>query len=159
MKRILITGPNNPLAKNILNDVIKLFPDSNIITLSRSSKIDSHANIVEHHSCDLSRSVPAFKDIDMLIHTASCVPAIASSRSEFMKVNFEGASKLINNIKFNTNAKILNISTSSVYNDSEKDILYEGSNKTSQDLYGLSKLKFERFLEKVQFIFCKLFKL
>ena len=147
MNRILITGPNNPLAQNILNQIIENYPKSEILTLSRGNCVNNFQKLVKHYSIDLGGSIPTFNDIDMLIHTASCVPATAESNNQFMRVNYEGSMMLIEKINFNSDAKILNISSSSVYDDSSVDVLDENSIKTIENPYGLSKLMFEKFLE------------
>lgn len=162
MKKILLTGPNNPLGQEILIQIFEYFPEANIVTLSRGDSVHNYQNKVKHFSVDLESDIPFFDNIDLLIHTASCVPSIAKSNDQYINVNYEGSSRLIKNINFTRNAKILNISSSSVYSDPKADTLFENSLKASDDKYGLSKLMFENFLQKhfenssVKFLNCRI---
>jgi len=110
--------------------------------------MDNFEGDISHYSFDLSKDNFSFpEEIDILIHVAAAVPSSTQNDEDFFQINFEGSKRLIEKIRFSDDAKILNISTSSVYDDPLADILDETSKKTSQNAYGLSKLLFERYID------------
>ena len=162
-KHILITGPNNPLGQCFVNGLIRNYPNSNLFSLSRSVKIKNFGNIVHHIPFDLSKDNYHYpENIDILVHTASAVPSTTQNHDEYFQINFEGSKRLIENIKFSNDAKILNISTSSVYDDPIANVLNEDSKKTTKDPYGLSKMMFEQYLKDrfehstIKFLTCRI---
>ena len=162
IKHILLTGPNSPLGQCFISMLIKYFPNSKFFSLSRSTKINNFDKYVSHIPFDLHNdNFYLSKNIDILIHVAAAVPATIENSADFFKINFEGTKKLIENLRFSDDAKILNISTSSVYDEPLADILYENSIKTKSNPYGLSKLMFDEYLNEkfknslIQVITCR----
>ena len=111
--------------------------------------MENYGGKLSHFSFDLSNDIFSFPEkIDVLLHVAAAVPSSTQNDENFFQINFEGSKRLIENINFSNEAKILNISTSSVYDDPLADILDENSQKTSHNAYGLSKLFFERYIDE-----------
>ena len=73
----------------------------------------------------------------------------AQDDAEFSAVNHKGSISFFENVVLTKNATILNISSTSVYDDPSSEILTENSKKTSDNQYGLSKLQFENSLNSL----------
>ena len=143
---ILITGASSALGQSLIKEFLQKFPQAWILALSRT-KLNIASSRVEclHHNLekDIFRRSEKF---DFVIHAASIVPNKAGNDRDFIRINCEGSLRLFQEIIFNRSASILNISSSSVYHEPSSTTLTENSRKTQDDLYGISKLKFESML-------------
>jgi nucleoside-diphosphate-sugar epimerase len=153
---ILVTGANSPSGIAAL----KYFADKgNIYLLARSPleeipeisgicyksfKLDFSQNS-EYFLRHLRKlSLPTF---DMVIHICAATSRIYSDKKDFYQVNLINSRNLFENISLSYDVKVLNFSSSSVYNK-DIDIVTESSELDFNDDYGLSKYLFESFLDK-----------
>ena len=141
---ILITGTTSAIGRVAKSWCEARYPHENIVTLSRGGTENSNHIVYDV----LNDKLPEWKTrkFDTVIHLLAAVPATAPDDKCFDKVNFDGSMRLFQNLPLKPHAKILNISSASVYDDPAVDILSEDSKKTQSDFYGQSKLKFEQFL-------------
>ena len=110
-QNILITGPNSPLGQCFISKLINYFPNSLFFSLSRNKKIINFENKVKHIPFDLSKDIFYLSDkIDILVHVSAAVPSTTQNNDDFFNINFEGAKRLIEKIKFSDDVIILNIS-------------------------------------------------
>ena len=146
---ILVTGSNSPLGSFLIKRLLETSEDCLIFALSRSS-LDIKSSRVKVISFDIEEDEFNLKEqFNLVIHAAACVPNNSKSDSDIFDINLTGSLKLFEKIKFKRNSLIFNISSSSVYDDPSKGVLVETSKKTTKNIYGLSKLKFEKALEQL----------
>ena len=146
-KNVLITGANSPLGKYIAKSLHK-YGDFNIIGISRSGrKLEHYKKMYKFNFLKVSK-LPDEK-FEYVFHVASAVPSKYKKFEDFININVEGPNYLINSLNYSSDAKIINISSSSVYNDPLNEILFENSNKETKEPYGLSKLMFENELNPI----------
>jgi len=143
---ILVTGGNSPLGSFFIRRLLDTYKDCSILAFSRTL-LDFEDCRLEVLSFDLINDIfTRNKKFDMVIHTAAAVPNSVKDLSELTAVNLIGSSNLFERINLSANSLIVNISSSSVYDDPYEDVLTENSKKTSKEHYGLSKLDFENYL-------------
>jgi len=146
---ILVTGGNSPLGSFFIRRLLNTFVDCSILALSRT-ELGINDKRLEILYFDLVNDrFNIDKEFDIVIHTAASVPKSMNDLSELSEVNLEGSTNLFERIKFSNNSLVLNISSASVYDDPTADILFEYSQKTSKNHYGLSKLNFENALTDI----------
>tara|TARA_B100001057_G_scaffold302056_1_gene302260 strand:+ start:1859 stop:2722 length:864 start_codon:yes stop_codon:yes gene_type:complete len=99
---------------------------------------------------DLEKKIKPDCKIDCLIHCASAIPSDNLSDKKMMKINYIGFKELSLKLIANGCKKIIFISSMSVYGNID-DRLVDLNTKTNPvDVYGQSKLKVEKFLEKLK---------
>jgi nucleoside-diphosphate-sugar epimerase len=144
--KILVTGANSPLGSFFIRRLLETFNDCSILALSRT-KLDVEDERLEELHFDLVlNDFIIDKKFDIIVHAAAIVPNKMKNVFELFQVNEEGSFNLFKRIKFGNNALVLNISTSSVYDHPEADNLFEYSQKTTTNQYGMTKLNFENML-------------
>lgn len=147
--KILITGSNSPLGSYFIQQIRHSYDNCKVFALSRRNYQSNNEN-VQHITHDLQNdNIDCNEKFDIVLHVASAVPAGAQDESEFSAVNHKGSIHLFKNLALAKNATILNISSTSVYDDPSSEILTENSKKTSDNQYGLSKLQFENSLNSL----------
>jgi nucleoside-diphosphate-sugar epimerase len=140
---ILVTGGNSPLGIFFIRRLLSTYTNCSIVALSRAF-LDIEDKRLEVISFNLIRdSFNLDQEFDIVIHAAAAVPNNVKDLSELSAVNLTGSYNLFKRIKLSVNATIINISSSSVYDDPYSEILFEYSHKTTKNKYGLSKLEFE----------------
>jgi len=143
---ILVTGGNSPLGSFFIRRLLDTYKDCRILAFSRTL-LDIEDYRLEVLSFDLINDIfTRNKEFDMVIHAAAAVPNSVKDLSELAAVNLIGSSNLFERINLSANSLIINMSSSSVYDDPYEDVLTENSKKTSKEYYGLSKLNFENYL-------------
>ena len=146
---ILVTGANSPLGSFFIKRLLETFIDCSIVALSRK-KLQIDDERLSIINFDLLRDCFNLKkEFDVVIHTAALVPNTMKNISELNKVNIEGSFDLFQRARYGSNSLILNFSSSSVYDDPYLKELFEDSEKTSTNHYGLSKLKLEQLLQNL----------
>ena len=144
---ILITGASSALGKYFIEESLKEFPNAKILALFSSTRLTLNDERVEWLQYNLKKDIFNRNEFfNIVIHAASAVPKRVMNSSDFFNINCKGSLLLFQNINFDHSASILNISSTSVYDDPSSLILTESSLKTNKDLYGVSKLKFEYML-------------
>jgi len=147
--KILITGSNSPLGSYFIQQIRHSYDNCKVFALSRRNYQSNNEN-VQHITHDLkNNNFDCNEKFDIVLHVASAVPAGTQDDSEFSAVNHKGSIHLFENLVLAKNATILNISSTSVYDDPSSEILTENSKKTSDNQYGLSKLQFENSLNSL----------
>jgi nucleoside-diphosphate-sugar epimerase len=145
---ILITGSSSPLGTYFVRRITKIYSDCKIFVLGRTNYGPNNER-VEYIIHDLKTDTfDCDETFDVVIHMASASVSTQNT-DEFSIVNLEGSIRLFENLVLTENATILNISSISVYDEPFAEILTEGSNKTSSNFYGLSKLQFENAIDKM----------
>ena len=141
---ILVTGSNSPLGSYLIRKLTNTFNDYEVFALSRG-KYGPSLNNVKYFTHDLKKDTFSVnQSFDIVMHVASAVPAFTTNQKDFTLANLEGSKRLFENLTLNENATVLNISSTSVYDDPLSEILSEDSKKTSTNFYGISKLEFEK---------------
>jgi nucleoside-diphosphate-sugar epimerase len=148
--KILVTGANSPLGSFFIRRLLDTFDDCSILALSRTKLDVKDERLEELHFDLVLDDFIIDKKFDIIIHAAAIVPNSMKNVFELFQVNVEGSFNLFKRIKFNNNALVLNISSSYVYDHPEAENLFEYSQKTTTNQYGLTKLNFER---KLNFFF------
>tara|TARA_B100002003_G_scaffold206399_1_gene200202 strand:+ start:1812 stop:2675 length:864 start_codon:yes stop_codon:yes gene_type:complete len=146
---ILVTGGNSPLGIFFIKRLLNTFVDCSILALSRTELGIKDKRLESLYFDLVNDRFNIDKEFDVVIHAAASVPNSMKNLSELSAVNLEGSTKLFERIKFSNNSLVLNISSSSVYDDPTTNILFEYSQKTSINHYGLSKLNFENALTDI----------
>tara|TARA_Y100000741_G_scaffold345079_1_gene310219 strand:- start:1451 stop:2314 length:864 start_codon:yes stop_codon:yes gene_type:complete len=147
--KVLVTGSNSPLGTFIVSKILESYKDCHIFALSRSNTIINNPRVTNLVFDITKDQLDLDEKFDLVIHAAACVPKAAKSESEILETNLYGSLKLFEEIKLNNDSLIFNISSSSVYDDPFEKVLMENSKKTSTNIYGLSKLRFEEALEEL----------
>ncbi len=147
---ILITGSNSSLSLNFQKYIKKKFNgEANLFGTNRTG--ESQTGFKKIYKVDFRSS--NFKKIretfDYVIHVASAVPGKYHEKEFFQKINISGPINFFKKLKLKDNARILNISSSSVYQRSKEIFLTEESKKSQSDEYGLSKLLFEQKIDEL----------
>jgi nucleoside-diphosphate-sugar epimerase len=136
---ILLTGANGFLGKIIFE-----YSNEKIYTLGRSSNLDL--------SIDLSKDIPIFPKVDLVIHSAGkahSVPKTDAEKKEFYDVNVLGTLNLLKGLeKSGLPEKFVFISSVSVYGQEIGNNISEEHSLLAKDPYGLSKIEAEQLVEK-----------
>ena len=107
--KIIITGPNGFIAKNIINS----FKFNKDITLLTNNKIRyPFFNKFKVLNFDLGKNIPKLS-CDILIHPAAITPQKNYSWNEYNKINYLSLKKIIKNIKINK--RLIFFSTTDIY--------------------------------------------
>lgn len=88
-------------------------------------------------------------DVDTVVHLASLTPGNIKSGADtdYYRANVYGVMELLKALTSRKLKKVFYLSSSSVYNRTKGSNLDELSEKTHEDIYGLSKILFEREME------------
>lgn len=147
---ILITGSNSSLSLNFQKYIKKKFNGEAILfgtnRTGESQKGFKKIYKIDFRSSNFEKISETF---DYVIHVASAVPSKCHERELFRQVNVVGPISFFKQLKLKDNAKILNISSMSVYQRSMEEFLSEESEKSKSDEYGLSKLCFEEEISEL----------
>ncbi|OUU30694.1 MAG: hypothetical protein CBB97_00830 [Candidatus Endolissoclinum sp. TMED37] len=146
----LITGANSCLSKNFLKYLKTNFPKEALV-------IGTNRNGNDQDDFDKIYKADFFKKdfekinekFDYVFHVASAVPSKYQKKEDFYSINLEGSLEFFKKLKLKKNSKIMNISSMSVYEKSYEKKIFENSQKSTNDHYGISKLLFERELNKL----------
>lgn len=142
MKRVLITGANGFLGRNLVRVLERKY---NVSTLSRSNA---------EFNVDLSTSIPKLnKDYNYVIHAAGkahSVPRNSQEEQEFFKVNFDGTQRLLTSLEVHKESleTFVFISTVAVYGKDFGDKIHEEHPLDGHTAYAKSKIKAEKLVEE-----------
>ena len=145
--RLIITGPNGFIAKNIIK---KLNKKNEIILLTNKKLKFSYLKKYKKFKFDLAKKLIPKLSCDILIHTAAITPQKKHSFKDYNNVNFLSLKEIIRKIKIKK--KIIFFSTSDIYkNQNKKKDLKENLNidLAKMDNYAKSKYKSELYLKKL----------
>ena len=150
--RILITGSNNYIAK----DLIELFGKNKKIQIIGSSNrkkplIYNKYKNIKLIKIDLKKKIKPLKKINILIHCASATPYKKYTNLEYQKINILGFKKILKSVNTGNLSHIILFSTVSVYGKIRKKKLKEDHPLNGNSEYAKSKKKMEIELSK----FCK----
>ena len=144
-REILVTGATSPIGRALALMLRRDNPGARITGLSRRSVDLPFDRSIQADLMDYKLSIDG--EFDLVVHTAAAVPAMVSAQHDFEKVNVHGSAKLLRSLHLAEDCAVLNLSTSSVYDDPAAIDIYEDSAKTTNNAYGKSKLEFENFLQ------------
>ena len=121
--RILITGSNNYIAK----DLIELFGKNKKIQIIGSSNrkkplIYNKYKNIKLIKIDLKKKIKPLKKINILIHCASATPYKKYTNLEYQKINILGFKKILKSVNTGNLSHIILFSTVSVYGKIRKKI-------------------------------------
>lgn len=142
MKRVLITGANGFLGRNLVKDLERKY---NVSTLSRSNA---------DFNVDLSTSIPKLdKEYNYIIHAAGkahSVPRNGQEEQEFFKVNFDGTQRLLTSLEVHKECleTFVFISTVAVYGKDFGEKIDEEHPLDGYTAYAKSKIKAEKLVEE-----------
>lgn len=137
--KILLTGANGFLGKNIKNHLYKLY---DLKTLGRNNC---------DYTIDLTSSEFTIKEnFDLVIHAAGMahfIPKNENDQKLFNDVNVVGTSKLLNSFNHNNYPKFfVFISSVSVYGITNGELINENHSLQATDPYGVSKIYAENMI-------------
>jgi len=140
MKKLLFTGSNGFLGKNIIPLLHKI--GYNIITLNRSESLIC---------CDLSNEVPSLSNsFDIVIHAAGKAHSVPKSNLEiksFFDVNLQGTINLCRGLeKSGIPKSFIFISSVAVYGSDFGENISENHPLKGRTPYALSKIRAEHYL-------------
>ena len=146
----LITGANSCMSKSFLKYLKTNFPKEALV-------IGTNRNGNDQDDFDKIYKADFFKKdfekinekFDYVFHVASAVPSKYQKKEDFYSINLEGSLEFFKKLKLKKNSRIMNISSMSVYEKSNEKKIFENSQKSTNDHYGISKLLFERELNKL----------
>ena len=165
---ILLTGVNGIIGKQLIENIYKIFPDSNIIILVRN-KLNINNNLTHQVICDIQKMT--IDEIDLLfsqykpqifIHLAWYTSHTDYLTSEENNKWLHTSISMVNKFYKYEGKRFIGIGTSLEYDWNENMPLKENETKLtgSNFLYGQSKLKLFEYLEKNypnKFIWCRIF--
>jgi len=139
MKRILLTGSNGFLGRNLQKELSK---KHQLVSLSRTNA---------DYNIDLSTTVPKFKEeFETLIHSAGLAHIVPTTETEstlFFDVNVTGLNNLLQGLNESTLLKqFILISSVSVYGLIEGELIGEDQPLNASDPYGKSKIQAETII-------------
>jgi nucleoside-diphosphate-sugar epimerase len=144
-----VTGGSSPIGSYFVRQLQGRFPRSSIVysRRSRTASLD-HLDSVD---IDFSEGQAEILNqvnfsCEKIIHLASCTPGNCKEGTpeEFFAANVAGPTAVFR-VLFERGAKSLYyLSSTAVYNKFKSNYLYEYSEKTTNNYYGLSKLLFEQ---------------
>jgi len=143
-KNVLVTGANCSLASAFvayltergLNDQYLIYGTSRT-----GNKVNGFHQVFRLDFS--SNDVPDIAvDFDYVFHLAAALPRQYRENADFTRINVDGPIKFFERISFNAGGLFLNISSWDVYAKPNSNIS-EGSPKTTDNYYGMSKLLFE----------------
>tara|TARA_B110000027_G_scaffold134194_1_gene165480 strand:- start:1017 stop:1889 length:873 start_codon:yes stop_codon:yes gene_type:complete len=146
--KIIITGPNGFIAKNIINS----FKFNKDITLLTNNKIRyPFFNKFKVLNFDLGKNIPKLS-CDILIHPAAITPQKNYSWNEYNKINYLSLKKIIKNIKINK--RLIFFSTTDIYKNQKIKKFFLAKENTKIDEkklgnYAKSKYRCELFLKSL----------
>ncbi len=148
-KNVLITGANSPFGKYICS-YLKNKNNFKIYGISRRD--ENLEEFDEVFIFDIRKNIiPIECEFDYIFHVASAVPSKYNIDQDFFDINVNGSLSLFRSIKISNKAVIINMSSTSVYDDPDNEFINEESKKEVKKAYGLSKLTFENELHKLFF--------
>ncbi len=144
---ILVTGSEGYLGSYLVNYFRKKKYNIYGVDLYQNSNA-----VYNYYNFDISveRNYQALKKIkfDLVIHAAAKLP-IEKDNKKMNDVNIEGTKHLINFLeKFNSNCKLIFISTNAMYSSNYDYKVKESTDKTIIDNYGRTKLIAENMIIK-----------
>lgn len=145
--KIIITGPNGFIAKNIISKIEKT---NNITLLSHKRVKISQFSKFKILKFDLSKNLIPELTCDILIHTAAITPQKKYSFREYNNTNFLSLKEIIKKIKIKK--KLIFLSTSDIYKNQKKNFnLKENLNIDVKKIsnYAKSKYNCELFLKRL----------
>jgi nucleoside-diphosphate-sugar epimerase len=144
-----VTGGGCPIGRYFIRQLQEFFPGSEIIYSgrSRSSLVENvdFLNIDFNESdAEIVRKVNF--SCDKIIHLASCTTGNCRERTpeEFFRANVAGPTTLFRVLLERGATSLFYLSSTALYNKFRGTYLFEYSEKTTADFYGLSKLLFEQ---------------
>ena len=147
--KLLITGSGTLLGNTVVIEALK-----NKYKVIASYRKSFPKNLKKRNvtlvKIDLEKKIDFDYKIDCLVHCASAIPSDNLSDKIMMKTNYSGFKKLSSKLIKNGCKKIIFISSMSVYGKVDVRSVDLNTKTKPIDTYGKSKLKIERFLEKLQ---------
>lgn len=140
--KILLTGSNGFLGRNIKDVIFPLITELHTINSSNST-----------YNCDLSEGVNLRNEsYQIIIHTAGKAHQIPNNEEqvqEFYKVNVQGTANLLKALKSPRPPKsFIFISTVAVYGLNEGNLINEDAPLLARDPYGHSKIQAEQLVQE-----------
>jgi len=157
MANILLTGGAGYIGSHIAHDLIDRGFDVTILdnlTNGSTKFIPKKAKFIKTDIGNLSfvSKILNKNKFDALIHLAAYISVDESVKhpKKYMANNYEKSKKLINLCIKNNVKKIVFASTGAVYGKKMKKKIKENSKVKPVNPYGMSKLLFERYLDKIK---------
>lgn len=142
-KKILITGGNSPIGKDLVKYFLKKYLV--ISTFRRKKILFKHINLKQIKYC-FDKKLNINEEIDYLIHLASSTPANSQINKKMLSINKGGIVKILNSgIKFKS---LVLLSTLAIYGKIKKKLLDEDYKPYKPNYYGKSKILVENYLKK-----------
>jgi len=153
MKRILLTGANGFIGRNLID--MLLINGYEVIGIDffadRLEKYKKHLNFtfIKADISEINYLPQKARDSDCIIHTAGLVHGKSTdlSKRNYFKINHDGTKNIVSLMNKKTFKTIIFLSTVSVYGDISCGIIPDETTPPSpKDFYGESKLAAESFL-------------
>lgn len=146
---ILITGASSCLSKSFSKYLKKNFPEEALV-IGTNRNGNNQNNFDKVYKADFfeKKFEKINEKLDYVFHVASAVPGKYQRKEDFYSINLEGSLEFFKKLKLKKNSIIMNISSMSVYEKSNENKIFEDSQKSKNDHYGISKLLFERELNE-----------
>ncbi len=145
--RLIITGPNGFIARNIIS---KLDKKHEIVLLTNKKLKFPYLKKYKSLKFDLTKNIIPKLSCDILLHAAAITPQEKHSKKKYNKVNNVGLKQIINKIKIRK--KIIFFSTSDIYKNQNKNISFKENfliDTKKLDNYAKSKHNGEIYLKQL----------
>ncbi len=145
-KRVLITGCNGVLGRNLVTYLKKYFSEDYHLVLLDITKDDEQEKDFETYQCDIRKKNDIdriIKDINIVVHCASASPAYDEAKIYDIVIN--GTNNLLESA-FNTGnvERFIYISSTSVYGVAESIPVRETDKAQPYDPYNKAKIEAEK---------------
>lgn len=143
--QIMVTGATGYIGSNVISKL--LHADSSIYIVAALRNKDQlkklPALIQDNHKvsfryCDLAEETWDMNDIDVLIHCAALL--IGNNVSTLFQINVDGTRKILEEAKKHHLARVVFLSSQSVYGATRSELLQEEMQAQPASLYATSKL-------------------
>ena len=150
--RLLITGSNNYIAKDLIHFFSQNKKNEIIASYNKKKpKLKNKNKNIKFIKINLKQNVRSLKKIKVLIHCASATPYKKYSNLDYKKINTLGFAKILRAVKSSELSHIVLFSTVSIYGKIKKRKLNEKHPLNGNSEYAKSKKEMENLLTK----FCK----
>lgn len=160
--KILITGGAGYIGTVLTKHLVKRLEVDKIIVFDNLSRknfnlfigermiSEEKVQFVNGDILDLRKLSILLKDIDLVYHLAARVttPFANADADYYEQVNHWGTSELVSALEENKDARLIYLSSTSVYGSSEK-LITEKSVPVPKTYYGISKLRGEKHVERL----------
>ena len=143
MKKILIIGCNCEIGKSFIK---KLSKNNLIYGTYNSSKPEKKNKKIKYFKLNLLKPILHEKKFDVLIYLASLTPKKKYSLSDYMKINYHGMKKILEQLDKKHLKKIILTSTTNIYGFKKNGQINESYISPELSFYAKSKYKMETYL-------------